>query len=126
MFVAYCVIVVLYSVSLTFSGILKLQQEPQIVQIIHDRIGVPLEYFPLLAACEFAGAIGLLAGIRWPRLGMAAAIGLLIYFIGAILSHIRVGDVAGIGSAVFMLAIAAAALLTRIKAGARVPKRIAS
>jgi hypothetical protein len=119
-FVAYCVIAVLYSLSLAFSGITKLQQNPQAVQIIHNRIGVPLEYFPLLAACEFAGAIGLLAGIRWPRLGIAAAIGLVIYFVGAILSHIRVGDVAGIGGAVFMLAIALAALLTRMKARARV------
>lgn len=120
MFVAYCVIAVLYSVSLAFSGVLKLQHNPQVVQLIHERIGVPLEYLPLLAACEFAGAVGLLAGIRWPRLGIAAAIGLVIYFVGAILSHIRVGDVAGIGGAVFMLAFAVAALLTRMKARPRV------
>lgn len=126
LFVTYCVIAVLYSGMLVFSGITKLQQHPEAVRIIHDLIGVPLEFFPLLAACEFAGAIGLLVGIRWQRLGVAAAIGLIIYFVGAILSHVRVGDFAGIWSAVLMLVIALAAWLTRIKAGAHVPKRISS
>jgi hypothetical protein len=40
---------------------------------------VPLTYFPLLAACEFAGALGLVLGIRWPPLGVAAGIGLVLY-----------------------------------------------
>lgn len=126
MFVAYCVIAVLYAAMLIFSGITKLQHHPQAVQIIHDLIGVPLQFFPLLAACEFAGAIGLVAGIRWKRLGVAAAIGLIVYFVGAILSHVRVGDFAGIWSAVLMLVIAVAVLLTRIKTATHVPKRIAS
>jgi hypothetical protein len=124
-FVAYCVIAVLYSAMLVFSGITKLQHHPQAVAIIHDLLGVPLAVFPLLAACEFAGAIGLLSGIRWQRLGVAAAIGLILYFVGAILSHVRVGDFAGLWSAVLMLVIAVAALLTRMKAGAHVHKRIA-
>lgn len=124
MFVAYCVIAVLYGAMLVFSGVFKLQENPQAVKIIHDLIGVPLAFFPLLAACEIAGAIGLLGGIRWPRLGIAAATGLLIYFVGAIVSHIRVGDLAGVWSPALMLAIALAALVTRIKAGAYVGKRI--
>jgi hypothetical protein len=115
MFIAYCVLAVVYSGMLIFSGILKLQHTPQAVQIIHELIGVPLEYFPVLAACEIAGAVGLLAGIRWARLGIAAAIGIVIYFVGAIISHLRVGDVAGIGSPTFMLAVAAALLALRIK-----------
>lgn len=124
MFIAYCVISVLYAAMLTFSGILKLQLNPQVVQIIHDVVGVPLQFFPVLAACEFAGAVGLLAGIRWKQLGVAAAIGLVIYFVGAILSHVRVGDFAGMWGAVFMLAIGVTVLLLRIKAQTR--KRIAS
>ena len=62
MFIAYCVIAVLYAVMLTFSGILKLQLNPQIVQTIHEVIGVPLSMFPALVAGQFAGAAGLVAG----------------------------------------------------------------
>lgn len=122
----YCVIAVLYAALLTFSGVGKLRLDPNQVLTIHERAGVPLSIFPLLAACEFAGAIGLLAGIRWQRLGVAAAIGLVIYFIGAILSHVRAGDFAGLAAPAFMLAIAVAALATRIKVPARVTKRFAS
>jgi len=99
-----------------FSGVGKIRRDPRIVRVIHEVIGVPLSYFPLLAACEFAGVLGLLLGIWWPPLGVAAGIGLVLYFVGAVASHLRVGDVKGIGPAAFMLAVAAAALVMRILA----------
>ena len=117
--IAYSVTAILYAALLTFSAVGKLRLDPAQVLLIHERVGVPLSIFPLLAACELAGAIGLVAGIRWQRLGLAAAMGLVIYFIGAMLSHVRVGDFAGLGSPAFMLAIAVAALATRLKAQAR-------
>lgn len=69
----------------------------------------------LLISCPPVQALGLLAGIRWPRLGIAAAIGVVIYFVGAIISHLLVGDVAGLGSPVFMLAIAGTLLALRMR-----------
>ena len=74
---------------------------------VHRTVGVPLRYFPLLAVCEFAGALGLVAGIWRPTLGVAAAIGLVLYFVGAIVSHLRAADFKGMGPAVFMLVPAA-------------------
>lgn len=115
MFITYCVLAVLYAVMLTASGITKLQYHPEVVKIIHELIGVPLAYFPALAVAEFAGAAGLVAGIWRPSLGIAAAIGVVIYFVGAIISHLLVGDVAGLGSPAFMLAIAGALLALRLK-----------
>jgi hypothetical protein len=50
----------------------------------------------------------------WPPIGVAAGIGLVLYFVGAIVSHLRVGDVKGIGSAAFMLVLAAGALTLRV------------
>ena len=126
MFIAYSIIAVLYSAMLTFSAILKIQEDPQVVRGIHEVIGVPLAFFPVLAACELAGAAGLLAGIRWPQLGKAAATGLILYFVVAILSHVRVGDFAGITGAVIMLALAIGALLTRVKARAAILARAGS
>ena len=119
MFIAYCVLAVIYSAMLTFSGIAKLQPHPQAVQIIHELIGVPLELFPVLAACEFAVAAGLLGGIRWAHLGIAAAVGGVIYFVGAMISHMLVSDFAGLGSPGFMLVIALVLLATRSKTRAR-------
>ena len=82
--------------------------------MIPETAGVPLKFFPLLAVCEFAGALGLRAGIGWPPLGIAGGIGLVIYFVGAVVSHLRVGDFKAIGSAAFMLVVAAGALVMRI------------
>jgi hypothetical protein len=45
---------------------------------------------------------------------VAAGIGLVIYFAGASVSHLRVADVKGIGPAAFILVLAAAALALRI------------
>ena len=110
----YLVMTVLVALMVAFSGIGKVRRDPRQVKVIHETVGVPLKYLPLLAVCEFAGALGLVAGIWWPALGVAAAIGLVIYFVGAIVSHLRVGDIKGIGSAIFMLVLAAGALAVRV------------
>ena len=110
---AYLVISLLFALMVVFSGVDKIRRDPRQVKVIHETVGVPLKYFPLLAACEFAGAMRLVVGIWWPAIGIAAGIGLVLYFIGAIVSHLRVGDVKGIGSAAFMLVLAAGALALR-------------
>ena len=53
-------------------------------------------------------------GIWWPSLGIAAGIGLVVYFVGAIVSHVRAGDVKGLGPAGFMLTVSVAALALRV------------
>jgi len=111
---AYLSVTILLAGMAAFSGVLKIRRDPRVVHVIHEVIGVPLRYFPLLAACEFAGALGLILGIWWLPLGMAAGIGLVLYFVGAVASHLRVGDAKGIGPAAFMLALAAGALVLRI------------
>ena len=110
----YLVMTVLVALMVAFSGIGKVRRDPRQVKVIHETVGVPLKYLPLLAVCEFAGALGLVAGIWWPALGVAAAIGLILYFVGAIVSHLRVGDIKGMGPAVFMLVLAAGALAVRV------------
>lgn len=112
--IAYLVITGTLAGTLVGSGLGKLRHNPHIVEIIHEVIGVPFQYFPLLAACEFAGAIGLVLGIWWPALGVAASIGLIIYFVGAVAAHLRVGDIRGIGPASFLLALSVGALTLRI------------
>lgn len=111
--IAYLAVAIVLAAMVLFSGIGKLRHDPHIVKVIHETVGVPMRYFPLLAACEIAGAVGLVLGIWWPILGIAAATGLVIYFIGALVSHVRVGDFKGIGPAAMLLMVSAAALILR-------------
>jgi hypothetical protein len=114
MHVAFLVITIVYPLLLALSGTLTIRRDARQVQVIHTKLGVPLKYFPLLAACKFAAALGLLAGIWWPALGVAAGTGAVLFFVGAIVAHLRLGDIKGIGAATFMLVLAAAALNLRI------------
>lgn len=110
---AYLVLTVLVGLLLAFFGLGKVRRDPRQVKVIHKTVGVPLKYFPLLAACEFAGALGLTVGIWRPPLGVAAGIGLVLYFVGAVVWHLRAGDVKGIGPA-FMLVLAAGVLAVHL------------
>jgi DoxX-like family len=53
-------------------------------------VGVDEGWLPLLGGLKAAGAAGLLIGLWWTRaLGLAAAIGLVIFFVGAMATHVR-------------------------------------
>jgi hypothetical protein len=41
---------------------------------------------------EIVGALGLLLGIGWWQLGLAAGIGLALLLVGAVVVHVRIGD----------------------------------
>ena len=112
--IPYLVITLVFAAMVTFSGVGKIRRDPKIMHVIHEVVGVPLKYFSLLAACELAGSLGLVLGIWWPSVGVAASIGLVVYFVAAIVFHLRVGDVKGIGPAAFMLVLGAGALALRI------------
>ena len=111
---AYFAITAAMALMVMFSGVGKIRRDPRQVAVVHETVGVPLRYLPFLAACEFAGGLGLVIGIWWSPLGVAAAAGLVLYFVGAVVSHLRVGDVKGLGPAAFMLTLAAGALVLRV------------
>ncbi|WP_377267936.1 DoxX family protein [Peterkaempfera sp. SMS 1(5)a] len=79
-----------------------------------DMKGLPRKWVPVLGALLAAGTVGLLAGLAVPLLGTLAASGLVLYFIGAIIAHLRVGSRNIIGGIVF-LATAVAALTLGLK-----------
>jgi uncharacterized membrane protein YphA (DoxX/SURF4 family) len=88
MFTAYLVVAILLAVGLVMSGGLKLAKNPRIVEGIGG-LGVPLSLFPVLAALEIAGAAGLIIGLWFAPLGIAAGVGVLVYFTGAVMTHLR-------------------------------------
>ena len=113
MFIAYIIIAIILSFVLVGSGVAKVRHDARIVHGIHEVVGVPLRWIPWLAACEFAGAAGLLIGIFWWPLGIAAAIGVVIYFIGADIGHVRVKDFKGLPTPTVILLVAIAILVVR-------------
>ena len=115
MFNVYTVLAVVMSLMISFSGMMKVRHDPRTTKIIREVVGVPLKFFPYLAVCEFTGAIGLLGGIAWPPLGLAASTGLILYFVGAVAGHVRVGDFKGISPAAFLLCVSVACLVLRLR-----------
>ena len=111
---AFVVVTVLCALMTVFSALMKIRHDPKVVKIIHETVGVPMKFFPHLAACEIGGALGLIIGIWSAPLGVTAGSCLVIYFIGAIVSHLRVGDFTGIGAAAFMFGLSVASVALRI------------
>ena len=68
-----------------------------------DMKGVPRSWVPVLGSLLAAGTLGLLAGFVVPLLGVLAAAGLVLYFTGAFVAHLRVGSRQLVGPAVFFV-----------------------
>ncbi|MEW2357708.1 DoxX family protein [Spirillospora sp. NPDC029432] len=71
-----------------FSGFSLLRRADFVVQPL-IAYKVPRTWWTPLALAKTAGAIGLLAGLAVPALGIAAALGLTAYFLGAIITVLR-------------------------------------
>jgi hypothetical protein len=113
MFIAYAVLAVILAALLAMSARAKLAKDEKIVKGITG-LGVPLSWFPFLAACELAGAVGLVIGLWWAPLGIAAAIGVILYFVGAVISHLRAGDMKGAPTPLVILIGTGVALVLRV------------
>ncbi|MFF3787717.1 DoxX family protein [Streptomyces sp. NPDC001933] len=106
MFITTLVITTLFALTLLFSAYGKLVRDPQQMKTL-EHVGFPAQRVPLLATAEIAGAVGILMGLAWKPLGVAAAIGLIAYFTGAVASHLRIRDWRILPSAVLLLAAVA-------------------
>ena len=75
-------------------------------------VGVPRSWVPVLGALKAAGAAGLVLGVLGVHLiGVAAAIGLVAFFVGAIFTHLRARGFYNLAFPGAFLALASAALL---------------
>ena len=108
MFIAYLVVTALTAGANIFSAGCDFVRYKQ-VSIAMARAGVPDSWMTTLGILKSAGALGLLVGIVLPPVGTAAAIGLVLFFIGVIVAHLRAHDYT-FGLATVFLALAVAAL----------------
>ena len=80
-----------------------------------NQLGVPESSLPILGALKAAGAVGLIVGIGVPLIGVLAAAALTLFFIAALITHIRAHDRSlGNGVPVMFLVVVIAALVLRI------------
>jgi hypothetical protein len=80
-------------------------------------VGVPPTWLPALATLKLAGAIGLVAGlVGVPGVGEAAAAGLVLFFVGAVVAHTRAHvfhNIAFPGAYLLLSAASLAFMITR-------------
>jgi DoxX-like family len=112
MFLATIVICLLLAALLSYAAVRKLGHSEPVVQS-YARVGVPEDKLDCLAAILFAGAAGLTLGLVWAPIGVAAAIGVIAYFVLAVASHIRAGDTENLPTPAAILVIAVSALVLR-------------
>jgi hypothetical protein len=111
--VAATVVSLLLAAVLVVSATIKLTRREPYVQG-YLRVGVPEERLNLLAAVLLAGAAGLVLGLAWSPIGVAAAAALVLYFAAAIAAHLRADDAANIPTPVAVEAIAVATLVLTV------------
>lgn len=66
-------------------------------------VDVPRKWWNPMAVVEFLGAAGLIIGLVFPPLGILAAVGVMLYFAGAVVAHIRTRDPNVVPSGLFMV-----------------------
>ncbi|WP_114558381.1 DoxX family protein [Desertihabitans aurantiacus] len=120
MLLVYLVITLVTIVANTAIAVADLRRSAFVVANATE-VGVPASWLPLLGALKAAGAAGLLAGlvgvaVQVPlltRLGLVSAAGLVLFFSGALVTHLRAGVLHNlhVPAAYWLLAVASAGSL---------------
>jgi hypothetical protein len=109
-FIAYTVIAIVLGLGLAGSASAKIRKDERVTAGL-TKADVPLAWFVPLAVLELAGTVGLVIGIWWRPLGIAAAIGVILYFIGALVFHVRAKDFKGTPAPALLLIAGVLALV---------------
>lgn len=106
---AYVIVTIGAALWVGFSAVSLLRRAPFVVEPLVE-YGVPEAWWTPLGAAKGAGALGLLAGLFVPAIGVAAAVGLILYFLGAVVTVLRARSYATVTFPVLYLAPVAVAL----------------
>jgi len=112
---AYLTITLLAAGANIFSAVLDFIRFPRILENM-AKVGVSDSWLTTFGVLKAAGAIGLLAGIAVPILGVAAGAGLVLFFVAAIFVHLRARDYSfGLAAVFLLLALGALALRLTVR-----------
>ncbi|UMG91617.1 DoxX family protein [Nocardioides sp. TF02-7] len=84
----HAIVTLLAAAMVGFSAISVLVHAKWVVEPLAD-YGVPRTWWPWLGAAKAAGALGLLAGLAVPAIGVTAGVCLVLYFVGAVTTVLR-------------------------------------
>ena len=115
MSVAYIVVTVLAAALVGYSAAAVFVRAPWVAQAL-TAYGVPRSWWPWLGTAKVAGTAGLLVGLFVPLIGAMAAIGLVLYFDGAVVTVVRARYFAHIPYPVVFLAPVVASMALRVAA----------
>ena len=106
--IAEVIVTAVLAALFTFSSLIKLIGVRQSLAI-RDHLGVKPMQWRVIGLLELAGVVGVLAGLAWAPIGVAAAVGLALLLLGAIIFHVRTADsAADMAPAVIGLGLAVA------------------
>ena len=91
MFIATAVLSVLLAAGYVAAGLPKVLAQPTMVENARH-LGFSTNAFRVIGLLELAGSAGLLIGLLWEPLGIAAASGLVLLILGALVTHLRNKD----------------------------------
>ncbi|MGB6207750.1 DoxX family protein [Mycobacterium sp.] len=89
--IAEAIVTALLAALFAFAGLIKLFGVRQSLAI-RDHLGVKPAQWRVIGLLELAGVTGVLVGLAWAPIGVAAAIGLCLLALGAIVFHGRASD----------------------------------
>jgi len=88
MFVAF-IVVTLITIALNAIEAVANFMRAEWVKRNSHAVGVPDSWLPFLGFVKGAAAVGLAVGLFWRPLGIAAAVGLVVFFVLAMVAHVR-------------------------------------
>ncbi len=86
--IAYYIVGAAAALWIGFSGYSLFNKSEFVVEPL-NQYGVPRSWWNWLALAKSAGALGLVVGFFVPVIGVAAAVGLILYFLGAMATTVR-------------------------------------
>ncbi len=86
----------------------------QLVQSHLDHLGVPTAVRPALGLIKVTASVGLVAGLKWPRLGVLTSACLVSYYSAAAAFHILSGDNPALAAPAAAFGAAASVALTKL------------
>ncbi|MFD4433674.1 DoxX family protein [Nocardia sp. NPDC058497] len=106
---AYVIVTVVAALWVGFSAFSLLRRAAFVVDPLVE-YGVPQSWWTPLGLAKAAGSIGLIVGLWIPAIGVAAAIGLILYFAGAVVTVLRARSYKTVAFPILYLAPVAVAL----------------
>lgn len=111
MHIAALIMSVLLALAMLHSGVMKFVR-PAWLRRLAEAVHLTTAQLAVLGSLQIAATAGLLWGIWFPPFAIAAAIGLVLYFVGAIVTHLRNGDRNLLGAGGFLaFSVATSAVL---------------